>query len=424
MDHKFTIKFTGVLDHASTRKSLEKDISKLEHLIKPKKSSLKSTKDILKHNLSEKKRELAKQNKYEKLRERVEKFRLSETKKLVKQGHTFEKARREAFKKSTMSAQDLRNLEYKKLKEESKQKNKLIKQARKGLRIPGIPSIAIGSAIGNMSSNLISRMIGYGIDALKEKAVKDKMSIISSKIFEGKEKQNLIGKLKGIKSFESEIEKEEFLNKAGVIKSTLKNMGINNKDTLSKAVELAAKMKGSGILSTDQAISSVAELLSGKGDSLFSLMSQFEGFGNKYLEHAKDRYEANITYDPEIATDMLNQVLRDFTSLDLTKNIGPVEKTENEIKKLNEELKKLSTDVLMPTVKYLSQMVNWLNNFKKDIVDPFTQKIKSIFSFEYLFAGLRSILPNFLGGDEGKSLEAYYRKTGSTSDSDHSITSS
>ncbi|MBW6186278.1 DUF759 family protein, partial [Pseudomonas aeruginosa] len=36
VNDKFTIKFKGILDHASTRKSLENDISRIEKLIKPK----------------------------------------------------------------------------------------------------------------------------------------------------------------------------------------------------------------------------------------------------------------------------------------------------------------------------------------------------------------------------------------------------
>ncbi|AHH05961.1 Hypothetical protein BOM_1418, partial (plasmid) [Borrelia miyamotoi FR64b] len=46
MNDKFTIKFKGILDHASTRKSLENDISRIEKLIKPKRIRLGSTKDF------------------------------------------------------------------------------------------------------------------------------------------------------------------------------------------------------------------------------------------------------------------------------------------------------------------------------------------------------------------------------------------
>nr|WP_051373862.1 DUF759 family protein [Borrelia hispanica] len=54
-DNKFTIKFKGILDHASTKKSLEKDISILEKVLKPKRTRLDSTEKILKYNLKEKK---------------------------------------------------------------------------------------------------------------------------------------------------------------------------------------------------------------------------------------------------------------------------------------------------------------------------------------------------------------------------------
>lgn len=422
MNDKFTIKFKGVLDHASTRKSLEKDISRIEHLIKPKRTKLGSTKDITRYNLNEKKRELKKQTKYENLREKVEKFRLSETKKLIKQGHTFQKARYEAFKRSLMSSKDLRALEYKNLKEEAKQKRKLIQKA-KGI---GIPGIAIGSAIGNVVSNAFTSAKGYIVGALKEKSTQARMSLISSKFFGKDEKTTLLGKLKNVKSFESGIEREDFLNKAGVLKTTLKNMGISNKETLYKAVELAAKMKGSGITSSEGAISSVADLLSGKGDSIFGLMSQFEGFGNKYLEYAKDKYEANVIYDPSIATGMLGQVLRDFTSLDLTKNLGPIEKAESDVKKLDDELKSLTSDILTPMSKYLLQIITWIRNFnfQKDIINPLMQGIKNIFSFEYFFAKLKSILPSFLGGDSGESLNAYYKSTSNIDESDKSTTMS
>ncbi len=50
MSDKFTIKFRGVLDHAATKKAIEQDITKMEKYLKPKKSSLGSTKDIVKSN--------------------------------------------------------------------------------------------------------------------------------------------------------------------------------------------------------------------------------------------------------------------------------------------------------------------------------------------------------------------------------------
>ncbi|ACN53090.1 conserved hypothetical protein (plasmid) [Borreliella valaisiana VS116] len=56
MSDKFTIKFKGILDHAATKKSIEQDITKMEKYLKPRKSSLDSTKDIVKNNLADKKK--------------------------------------------------------------------------------------------------------------------------------------------------------------------------------------------------------------------------------------------------------------------------------------------------------------------------------------------------------------------------------
>ncbi|WP_210376788.1 DUF759 family protein, partial [Borreliella valaisiana] len=74
--------------------------------------------------------------------ERIEKYRLTETKKLIKQGMSFEKARKEAFKRSLMADRDKRQLEYKKLAKESKAKSKMSSSSQeKGF----VAKIAIGS---------------------------------------------------------------------------------------------------------------------------------------------------------------------------------------------------------------------------------------------------------------------------------------
>ncbi len=107
--------------------------------------------------MSDKKKELNKQSKFESLRERVEKYRLTQTKKLMKQGMGFEKARKEAFKRSLMSDRDKRRLEYKELAKESKARNKMIAASQgKGL----VAKIAIGSALGTVIGNAMSKVGG------------------------------------------------------------------------------------------------------------------------------------------------------------------------------------------------------------------------------------------------------------------------
>ncbi|UPA16708.1 DUF759 family protein (plasmid) [Borrelia coriaceae] len=408
MNDKFTIKFKGVLDHAATRKSLERDISKLENLIKPKRTSLGSTKDFIKYNLQEKKRELKNQTKYEKLRDKVEKFRLSETKKLIKQGYTFQKAQREAFKRSTMSSEDLRTLEYKKLKEESKRKGKLTQQNKVGI---GIPSIAIGTAIGNIVSHAIKKVssntLGFAKEAIKEQAIAKRFNLINSRIFEKNEKASLMSNLHGMKTFEQTKSIEEFLSKAGVIKGTLANLGLDNENNVLKSVELAAKLKASGIASSDDdAISSVIELLSGKGNAIFTMMSQFKKVRKDYLEQSQMQYEQGATLDLSSRTKMIEKILKDFNSLNITQHASAADKAVSNIYKLDDELKELTAKVMDPLVKVTADLLTWLKDFKfkTHIVDPLINGIKNIFSLDILIARLKSILPKFLGGDGGESL--------------------
>ncbi|WP_327785813.1 DUF759 family protein [Borreliella garinii] len=59
MSNKFTIKFKGILDHTAIKKAIEQNISKMEKYLKPRKSSLGGgTKDIVKNNLSDKKKRI------------------------------------------------------------------------------------------------------------------------------------------------------------------------------------------------------------------------------------------------------------------------------------------------------------------------------------------------------------------------------
>ncbi|UPA18505.1 DUF759 family protein [Borrelia puertoricensis] len=404
MDNKFTIKFKGILDHASTKKTLERDISKLEENLKPKLSSLKSTKDIIKANLKDKNAELAKQNKYERLRERVEKFRLTETKKLMKQGHSFEKAKREAFKRSTMSTKDLRNLEFKSLKENSKMQQNLIKKNNLTSKV------IIGSAIGNIIASSIkgasSNMFAFAKSSVKDAAERKRIGTLNSRIFNSTEKGKLLNTISRIKTFERGREKEEFLNKAAVIKSTLNNLGMNNETNMRKAVELAAKLKASGLSSSDDAISSVVDLLRGEGGSIFNLMSQFDKFGNKYLEHAERKWQQDTFHDMGSRITKLDEVLSDFNELNLTNTTSSYDSATSSMDKIDEELKKLTASTLTPLMDFSAKALKKINefNFHKDIVDPIINGIKSIFSLDRLIARLKSILPLWMGGDSGESL--------------------
>ncbi len=280
MSDKFTIKFKGALDHAATKKAIEQDITKMEKYLKPKKSSLGSTKDIVKNNLSDKKKELSKQTKFESLRERVEKYRLTQTKKLMKQGMGFEKARKEAFKRSLMSDRDKRRLEYKELAKESKARNKMLAASQgKGL----VAKIAIGSVLGNVINNAMSKVgsgffgfiTGWIKKSVEEVSKTRKAQHLNSAFYTPEQRALFMGEknakgedVKGIlntrKGFERDIEKEEYLRQFSRIKGTLTEMNKLNKTNLETTGNFVADLVSSGGMSSEEAVQAVDEYLRGR----------------------------------------------------------------------------------------------------------------------------------------------------------------
>lgn len=147
----------------------------------------------------------------------------------------FEKARKEAFRRSLMSDKDKRRLEYKELAKESKAKSKMLAASQgKGL----VAKIAIGSALGNIIGNAMSKaaggLLGFAKKAVEEKSKTNRAKLLNSAFFEKDERNTIMGTLKGMKGFERDLEKEEFLNQASVFRGTLRDLGMLNLDNLKK----------------------------------------------------------------------------------------------------------------------------------------------------------------------------------------------
>ncbi|WP_215535893.1 DUF759 family protein [Borreliella bavariensis] len=391
MSDKFTIKFKGVLDHAATKKAIEQDITKMEKYLKPKKSSLGSTKDIVKNNLSDKKKELSKQTKFESLRERVEKYRLTQTKKLIKQGMGFEKARKEAFKRSLMSDRDKRRLEYKELAKESKARNKMLAASQgKGL----VAKIAIGSALGNIISNAMGKaaggILGFAKKAVEEKSKTNRTKLLNSAFFTpdervaimgGKDKEGNITKgiFSGMKGFERDLEKEEFLNQASVFKGTLRDLGMLNLDNLKKAVEFSAALKSSGAMSGEDAVKAVNSLLSGEGDELFDLLKK-SGVGDKYIEDAKKAWQSGAEVDLESRITKLVEMFNDFKSFGLTKKADTKEEIDSNLASAEQTLQNLTTTVLDPVLKFINMVTKYFENFsfQTHVIQPLIKGLRKM----------------------------------------------
>ncbi|WP_031539399.1 DUF759 family protein [Borreliella garinii] len=388
MSDKFTIKFKGILDHAATKKSIEQDITKMEKYLKPRKSSLGSTKDIVKNNLADKKKELSRQSKFESLRERVEKYRLTQTKKLIKQGMGFEKARKEAFKRSLMSDRDKRRLEYKELIKESKAKNKMMAASQgKGL----VAKIAIGSALGNVISNAMGKaaggFLGFAKKSVEEASKTNRTKLLNSAFFTKEERDTIMGAkgkrgiLSGIKGFERDLEKEEFLHQASVFKGTLRDLDRLSTDNLKKAIEFSAMIKSSGAMSSEDAVKAVNSLLSGEGDELFDLLKR-SGIGDKYIENAKMAWQSGAKVDLESRITKMVEMMSDYKTLGIAKKADTKEEIDSNLASAEQTLSNLTNTVLDPLLKFIKMVTDYLNGFtfQTHVIEPFFKGLKSLFA--------------------------------------------
>ncbi|WP_031506518.1 DUF759 family protein [Borreliella garinii] len=388
MSDKFTIKFKGILDHAATKKSIEQDITKMEKYLKPRKSSLGSTKDIVKNNLADKKKELSRQSKFESLRERVEKYRLTQTKKLIKQGMGFEKARKEAFKRSLMSDRDKRRLEYKELIKESKAKNKMMAASQgKGL----VAKIAIGSALGNVISNAMGKaaggFLGFAKKSVEEASKTNRTKLLNSAFFTKEERDTIMGAkgkrgiLSGIKGFERDLEKEEFLHQASVFKGTLRDLDRLSTDNLKKAIEFSAMIKSSGAMSSEDAVKAVNSLLGGEGDELFDLLKR-SGIGDKYIENAKIAWQSGAKVDLESRITKMVEMMSDYKTLGIAKKADTKEEIDSNLASAEQTLSNLTNTVLDPLLKFIKMVTDYLNGFtfQTHVIEPFFKGLKSLFA--------------------------------------------
>ncbi|WP_199177488.1 DUF759 family protein [Borreliella burgdorferi] len=386
MSDKFTIKFKGILDHAATKKAIEQDISKMEKYLKPRNSSLGSTKDIVKNNLSDKKKELSRQSKFESLRERVEKCRLTQTKKLVKQGMGFEKARKEAFRRSLMSDKDKRRLEYKELAKESKAKSKMLAASQgKGL----VAKIAIGSALGNIISNAMSKvgggLLGFAKKAVEEDTKTKRTQLLNSAFFTDNERDMIVGNkdkntkgiLDGMKGFERDLEKEEFFNQASAFKGILRDLDKLNSTNLKNAVEFAAMLKSSGAMSSEDAVKAVKSVLGGDGSKLFELLKNSK-VGYKYIEDAKRAWQGGAEVDLESRITKMMEMFKDFKSFGLTEKVNSAESIQSNLASAEQTLQNLTTTVLEPILDLIKKITNYFKDFtfKTHIIDPIMKAIR------------------------------------------------
>ncbi|WP_210372709.1 DUF759 family protein, partial [Borreliella garinii] len=94
--------------------------------------------------------------------------------------------------------------------------------------------IAINIALGNVISNAISKvgggLLGFTKKSVEETSKTNRKKLLNSAFFTKEERDKIMGTkgkrgiLGGMRGFERDLEKEEFLHQEGVFKGTLRDL--------------------------------------------------------------------------------------------------------------------------------------------------------------------------------------------------------
>uniref|UniRef100_UPI001C007C89 DUF759 family protein n=1 Tax=Borreliella bavariensis TaxID=664662 RepID=UPI001C007C89 len=224
---------------------------------------------------------------------------------------------------------------------------------------------------------------------VEEKSKTNRMELLNSAFYTPKERDILIngtekekGVFSGLKGFERELEKEEFLNQASVFKGTLRDLGKLNSYNFKKAVKFAAMLKSSGAKSGEDAVKAVNSFLSGEGDELFDLLKNTWRFGDKYTEDAKKAWQSGAEVDLESRITKMVEMSNDYESLGFTKKADTKEEIDSNLASAEQTLSNLTTSVLDPLIKFINMVTKYFNDFtfQTHVIEPFFKGLKSLFA--------------------------------------------
>ncbi len=300
----------------------------------------------------------------------------------------FKKARKEAFKRSLMSDKDKRRLEYKELAKESKTKNKMMAASQgKGL----VTKIAINIALGNVISNAISKvgggLLGFTKKSVEETSKTNRTKLLNSAFFTKEERDKIMGTkgkrgiLGGMRGFERDLEKEEFLHQEGVFKGTLRDLDKLSTDNLKKAIEFSAMLKSSVTMSSEDTVKAVNSLLSGEGYELFDLLKR-SGVGDKYIESAKKAWQSGAEVDLGPRITKMIEMMNDFKTLGITTKADTKEEIDSNLASAEQTPSNLANTVLNPLLKFIQMVTDYLNGFtfQTHVIEPFFKGLKILFA--------------------------------------------
>ncbi|ACN92273.1 conserved hypothetical protein (plasmid) [Borreliella burgdorferi 94a] len=192
-----------------------------------------------------------------------------------------------------------------------------------------------------------------------------------------------------MKGFERDLEKEDLLRTASVLKGHIRELKLNDEEgeNVLNATKLAAMFRSTGLVGDNEsAVEVVSKILKGELTEAFNILKPIDKFGEKYLEAMKNKLEF-LTQEggkkklrPEIIADLIN----DISSLKIMGHSDKLSEGKSKLDKIEQSLEKTTSKVLMPVIGKITDIIDKVMDFDfnkiiKDIVDAITGGIKGAF---------------------------------------------
>ncbi|WP_422850062.1 DUF759 family protein, partial [Borreliella afzelii] len=185
----------------------------------------------------------------------------------------------------------------------------------------------------------------------------DNLKQLNSVVFKENERTKIWGALKGMKGFERDLEKEDLLRTASVLRGDLRELGLANEDNVVNAAKLSALLRSTGLASDNEsAVKVVSQLLKGNATEAYDMLKPIDDFGKKYLEAMKDKWELSTKEGGklELRPEKILELIRDISSLKIPGHSSDVNKAKSNLAKIEQTLQNLTNDVLTPIISKIS----------------------------------------------------------------------
>ncbi|WP_148264249.1 DUF759 family protein [Borrelia crocidurae] len=290
-------------------------------------------------------------------KKKVERFRLTETKRLMKQGYSFEKARKKAFMHSLTKDINSQKSEYESLKETKKQQTLQSK-------------VFWGTFLGNMASSGSQKFAGGIVNfvwkAMSKKSDEDRMKKRVGYSYTDEEYANINSMLSKKVGFKLASERLDFLNKTSSFQSIIKNIGIyDGGQSMNTALELASDLVSRNLTDSNEQSAQITEsALKGDFTPLYEIMRDIKGkgFKSKYSDRSLDLLQGDLINNPLARLDLLKMIhsdIKDNTTAGYASNFDAI---KEDVKSIMDEIEDGISIASKPLVDIMKELINFIKD--------------------------------------------------------------